>query len=458
MRTHRVDADDFATLATGAGNVEAIRSLRAAELSRRIIVLHMAGDKLTAWELDPPSRDCVTQALALLASSSRRSRTVVDDVLMHPGVGSWAARCLCETHGDMPGGTEEDPENEVVESLGYIGGVAVAAALRAGEHVDLTVRAIDGRLFLPTIGHIQIGGTSAWMRASALAGSSKLRLSSRHLSIEVDVAGPGDGQWFPRQRLRSAADGCTLEMSVEDTDPYLEYGTLRAAGPSSAEVLWKWQAIVDDGWRLLVRHHRRQASAIAAGLTCLVPLGPNVSGHYVSATSGNAFGAVASTFPPDGLAMAAALVHEFQHAKLYALLHLVRLLDAGPGTTFYAPWRSDPRPLAGLLQGCYAFLGLVEFWHAQQSVGSPAARQRAAFEFARWRDAVDGVLDTLTCSGALTAEGRRFVLGLRERADAWLRVPVEAAVEAEARAAAAHHLAEWRSRYVETSRTAEVGP
>jgi hypothetical protein len=38
----------------------------------------------------------------------------------------------------------------------------------------------------------------------------------------------------------------------------------------------------------------------------------------------------------------------------------------------YAPWRSGPRPLNGLLQGAYAFLGVSGFWRQQRrSPGRP---------------------------------------------------------------------------------------
>jgi HEXXH motif-containing protein len=279
----------------------------------------------------------------------------------------------------------------------------------------------------------------------------------------VDVAAGAGSGWFPSRRLRGVVDGCVLDVSLEDADPFRDYGTLQVAESLGVGDLRRWQAALDDGWRILACHHPRRATAIAAGLTALVPLAGGASpDSHVSATSGDAFGAVALTTPPDGLTLAAALVHEFQHAKLYALLHLVRLVEveAEPGRMFYAPWRSDPRPPAGLLQGAYAFLGLVDFWHAQQSVGSSAARRRAAFEFARWRGAVDSVLDTLAGSGTLTAQGLRFVCGMRERLDDWLRVRLDGAVEAEARAAAASHLAEWRSRHLGPgpTRPAEVGP
>jgi HEXXH motif-containing protein len=460
MRTHQVTAADFAALAVGAGDADTVRALRTAELSRRIIVAHMVRDMAAARAADQRLRGCVEDAFALLASSAERSRVDVDDVLMHPTVGAWGVQCLRRLRARRAAaGTDADagPDDDVEESLGYLTGVAVASALRAGQQVDVTVRTSRGRLFLPTLGHVRLGGSLPWVRASAPAGSSRLTLTASRMTMEVDVAAAGGG-WIPWRRLRSVVDHCVLDVSLDDANPHHDYGTLRVAGSLDECGLARWQNAVDDAWCLLVRHHRRQATAIAAGMTALVPLAGAAAGSQVSATSGHAFGAVAVTAPPDGLTLAAALVHEFQHAKLYALLHLVPLVEEEPGDTFYAPWRSDPRPLAGLLQGAYAFLGLVEFWHTQQSVGSPGARRRAAFEFSRWRDAVDVVLDTLAGSGALTAPGRRFVHGMRGRIDGWLRVAVDRDIEAESRAAAACHLAEWRSHHLGKIRPPEVRP
>ena len=62
------------------------------------------------------------------------------------------------------------------------------------------------------------------------------------------------------------------------------------------------------------------------------------------------------------------LVHEFQHSKLSAMLDLVPLTDPDDHGRYFAPWRVDPRPLAGLLQGVYAFVG------RRRHVACPAGR------------------------------------------------------------------------------------
>ena len=38
----------------------------------------------------------------------------------------------------------------------------------------------------------------------------------------------------------------------------------------------------------------------------------------------------------------------------------------------YAPWRPEPRPVVGLLQGVYAHLGIARFWGAQWHVETEA--------------------------------------------------------------------------------------
>src|SRR5690606_2824855 len=134
-----------------------------------------------------------------------------------------------------------------------------------------------------------------------------------------------------------------------------------------------------------------------AGVRALVPVSPPTGSSGVSATSVDAFGAVALSLPSDAPALAATLVHEFQHTKLSALLDLVPLLrpdrttpeeqaTSGKVAQCYAPWRPDPRPLSGLLQGVYAHLGLCGFWHERYRAGGRDVLY-AAFELVRSRDA-----------------------------------------------------------------------
>jgi len=150
--------------------------------------------------------------------------------------------------------------------------------------------------------------------------------------------------------------------------------------------------------------------------------------------------------PPDRYTCAETLVHETQHLKLCGLLDLVTLTRPDDGQRYYAPWRPDPRPASGLLQGAYAFLGVSGFWREQrQAAPEPEVRQRAEAEFARWRDGVAAVAATLLRSGQLTSSGETFVETLAGVLDEWLREPVPADALAVARRKSERHLAQWQA-------------
>ncbi|MFC5887702.1 HEXXH motif-containing putative peptide modification protein [Kitasatospora sp. CM 4170] len=106
--------------------------------------------------------------------------------------------------------------------------------------------------------------------------------------------------------------------------------------------------------------------------------------------------------------LALALVHEFLHIRLGALLDLVPLHQPNGAAVHHAPWRSDLRPIGALLQGAYAHLGVADFWRAEPATGSGGERRRAEGEFARWRGHALSAGSTLLDSAELTAHGREF--------------------------------------------------
>ena len=100
--------------------------------------------------------------------------------------------------------------------------------------------------------------------------------------------------------------------------------------------------------------------------------------------------------------MAWTLVSEFQHIKLSALLDMFPLIEpcADRG---YAPWRDDPRPMGGILQGVCAFPGIVRFWDVQRRLEAPPDEVlKANVLYERWRLAIDLVSGTLLGNGSLT--------------------------------------------------------
>jgi uncharacterized protein len=132
------------------------------------------------------------------------------------------------------------------------------------------------------------------------------------------------------------------------------------------------------------------------------------------------------TRPATAADFAVTLVHEYQHSKLSALLDMTPLSDPDDQGRYFAPWRRDPRPLGGLLQGVYAFVGVADTWRALRGVDGVTGT--AEQEFADARLQVDLTLAAVESSGALTEAGAVFVGHLRQFTDTLLTVPVDETV------------------------------
>jgi uncharacterized protein len=120
------------------------------------------------------------------------------------------------------------------------------------------------------------------------------------------------------------------------------------------------------------------AAALDGGLRAVVPLAPDPARPLRSATARHAFGAVAVTPHPDPETMAVLLVHEWQHAKLGAVLDRYDLVAPGHSPRITVPWRPDPRPPEGVLQGVYAHLAVTQVWRARAATGGGEASAHAA--------------------------------------------------------------------------------
>ena len=180
----------------------------------------------------------------------------------------------------------------------------------------------------------------------------------------------------------------------------------------------------------------------------IVPLTSHAETDLITATSPAAFGAIATSWPPDPVTLAETLVHEFQHVKLCGLLDLVPLATSG-GEQVYAPWRRDPRPAGGLLQGIYAHLGIVRFWAAQRHAETaPDDILRAQVQFARWRPAIETAIDTLRQTGCLTPEGERFIALARAEGQRLAGEPVPDHALQIAREASLDHQLTWQIQHV----------
>jgi hypothetical protein len=140
----------------------------------------------------------------------------------------------------------------------------------------------------------------------------------------------------------------------------------------------------------------------------VIPIG---SGRKVAgASSRAAFGGVALSKKDSGAELAEVLVHELQHSKVNAVLDLVSLQDGESDRMFYAPWRSDPRPVLGVLHGIYAFASVVEFWHVERQSG-----RAAEFAFVYRKLQVLEAVEQLRNAPELTGQGRGLVEAAGQR-------------------------------------------
>ncbi|MGC5031063.1 HEXXH motif domain-containing protein [Micromonospora sp. DT229] len=428
---HRLPRVVLDELAAGRGGADGVALLRAAQHSKSMLLVRAIIALLR--ERGHPDRAAIEAAYRLLAGLRSEQRAAT---LGHPPVAAWAFGTAALLDGD--GAAQAYP--------GLLAAVAATAAVRAGVEADLDVplaAGAAGRLDLPGLG-------TATLPADATR--ARLRVTHGHVwaygaGERVDIgAGSTDPRWQPVPRLDLAHHGLRLSLLL-DTRSWRHVPGIGAGHRIGGGLTGAWRLHLEEAWRLLVEQHRPVAEELSGVLRALVPV-PSPGGGSRSGTFHHAFGAVAMSLPPDGRSAAVVLAHEIQHAKLAALNDMFALLEPGPPELFYAPWRTDPRPLEGLLHGVYAHLGVAGFWRRQVRVTvDGAARYRAEVGFARWSRAADDTVRVLAAQRRLTPVGRHLVDGMAAVLAGWVREPVSALAAEQAGRLLAEHRARWdRSR------------
>ncbi|MEU8673433.1 HEXXH motif-containing putative peptide modification protein [Streptomyces sp. NPDC048560] len=353
---------------------------------------------------------------ALLEAADRADRAAARSVLLYPLVGPWAQRCLHGLTGAAPG-------PELLADLAHFGAIAVAAAIRAGLAFSTRLTVGGTVLTLPTVGALDV--RPGEVRVSVRKGEVTVRQSGAEEVVVLFGAGTArslDPRWRATRSLAPLLPGAAPVL-MDDLDPYRTAAdspephglsaAVRVGAPEGASWVESW-ADVAAGLRAGGDQRLTEAAVL---LRCLVPLAPppgsgpaGAGAAHCSGTRREAFGAVLSSRPGTVALFASTLVHELQHTKIAALGAMTPLHHEGPDARYFAPWRPDPRPFDGLLQGAVSHAALADFWQ-RCALGAERAEQRdqAWSEHARRREQVGAVLPVLAGSGALTPEGRVIV-------------------------------------------------
>jgi HEXXH motif-containing protein len=424
----------FEEICAGPVSEETVAFLRKGHFSLRR--LHLC----TLVQLAPQLRDRLgpfqdlEHAWTVLAAIERRDAALVEDVLMAPSVGVWLARALQQAVSEAPDLTT------LRVDIGWLHALAGAAAARCGHPCVLPVPIVHQAVYLPTVGRIPLpadfGAEFADLHVDP--DSATLRVGDHAISLS---------ELEPSLRHRSVADTAVLTVMMDAVDPY------RGFSPSPANIepidYPQWTSLIDDAWRLLADNHARHLTELSSGLAAIVPLSTDLG--LFAASSSAAFGSVGVSPKESATDLADALIHEFQHSKLNALLDLVDLVRPGPQPLLYAPWRDDPRPLIGVLHGIYAFVSVVEFWDTELR-SSPSGTRSAMLAFALRARQLAKVIDSVDARPELTDLGHQLVdtasVRLADRPVVGLPPDITAAVDL----LIADHYLSWRIHHVRPER------
>ena len=388
-----VTTEHFDQLASGFGDSSAIEELVRAQANINRSLLAAAGQALANQTTEG------ARAWELVQVLDEKHPAAVAKAISHSFFRAWAFPAI------------DDPVSTHPATLiGY----ALAASFHAGLAAELPVPLDTATVYLPGIGRI-----------ATAAGKAFLGDGGEPLQYVAKARYLGGGEDGPR-------------VLLEELDEYRDAFQSPPTDRLSDDEFAQWCAAYGSAWQLIKKHYGEYVGGLEAGLRAIMPLRPSPDGHAISGTARQAFGALGLALPPGPDVLALLLIHEFQHVKLGALLDLFDLYDESDTRLYYAPWREDPRPLEGLLQGVYAHVAVVDFWRGRAEHGDSRARTH----FARWRAQTWEALEQLEASGSMTETGARLVSRLKGTLGPWLEIPVEAeALDEASRESGAHRSA-----------------
>ena len=438
--TYRLAREQFAALATGGGDAETVRFLAGAEFSRRLLLLQVLCDEAVLRMTPDDPLPSVEHAWNVMALAQQRDPQGFLAALMYPHIGNWAAYTLRQhlgTETDAPAWTD----------FGQLHAVALVAAARCGVDWETRLPLHRGRVTLPGLGQARFEyATDRWDAAHAQVDGGRIRLwhDGTAVAVPADHRQDAAGWWG----LRELGPG--LRVALDDIDPFRNLAEPVRPDRLTTSEVDTWRSLLQQAWTLLEHDEPTAAEALAAGVSSLSPLAradQQDDEEVRSASTAESFGAVLLSSPTTAADFAAALVHEFQHIKLGGLMHLCDLNADDGAANLYAPWRDDPRPLGGLLQGVYAFLGIARFWRVRHRSKSGAERRSGLYAYAYARAQAAEGLEITRASGGLTSLGVEFTDGLAATIGRWSDDTIPAEIERLVRIATTAHRTTWRIRH-----------
>ncbi len=209
----------------------------------------------------------------------------------------------------------------------------------------------------------------------------------------------------------------TLRLALADNNPLQMFeahpdkeGNAIDLGAKSAD---DWCASLRASLDLIATYLPTLRGEIDLFLHLAVPVGYDEHKH-LSASYQEAIGTIYLTLHPNLMTMTEAVIHEFSHNKLNALLELDPLLENAFWPLYASPVRPDPRPLHGVMLAVHAFQPVARLYERMAEGGHPRAKT-ADFQrrFAAVRRINHAGADVVLNNGRPTAMGRNLLDEMR---------------------------------------------
>jgi uncharacterized protein len=387
VSTHRLGSEAFDLLSAGPGDRATMAALADAMYSVNRALVGAAASRVgdTSSALAAAAAD----GLRLLSKLDAEHPEAVREVLTYPYVQAWATRCLEPT---------EDADTDLDRA--HLGGIAAAAALRAGIETEVTLPVRDGAIHLPAAG--------ALVAAAGTGPVAPVRVSPSGVTSVSST-----GEWQAIRRIPIA----DISVALDDVDPFRGGQAWVAAGRLPDAVWETWWRALPAAVARLETELPSYADVLRAGLRSVVPILPAAAGMRQSGSARQAFGGVAVALPGDDPGpLSELLLHEMQHVKLAALANLFDLFNRDDGSLFSVPWRPDRRPFEGLLHGAYAHLAVAELWRAR-ALAAPDGQTMDRYR--TYRSWVEDAIAAMLAAGCLQPAGERFVEGMHATVKGW---------------------------------------
>jgi HEXXH motif-containing protein len=414
----RVDVEELIEdLGGGCASVQAVRALQHRQEAKRLLMLKMLLERAADGHQEQFARADFANAFEMLARLQADHPELIGRLLNYPSTGAWLGHSLRRLAAPAKSATP------IWADLGYLGWLAAAALLQAGERGSSPIVIRDGHVMLPGMGLARVGPETASGLGEFLVTADGFEIRSPGSPGVVAHPHNESASWTPLPRVMIpdfGQEGIVLDAA----DPFLNAACTRSnralftaavdGGYSS------WPALLlDAADGLLDAACPAHRAPVAAWLHVVRPKQTPGPGHSASDTSPESFGSVATSTPRDAADLARTLVHEFQHAMLGALQDCVSLTEPSSGQQFYAPWVGAMRSAEMLLQGAYAHLGVVAFLRGYGRFPAGRFAQRTGEECDSLASEVSWALGHLRGSGVLTSQGTRFVDALRTVTASW---------------------------------------